>query len=207
MPFSIGDKIVHPGIGAGQIVGTKRQELVEGFERYYVIEIPARDSTVYIPMRKMDELGVRPIITQAEADDVFDTLSGSAQPLPKDYKERQQQVQDILGSGSPVEIAQAVRDLAWRKHIAHLTKKDKELLNRGRALLAGELALVTDDSLEDVTGVIDDALMPEDPEESDQPEAARKPTASGQSPEGVTRRPNLLETIRRRLGKARPRQT
>jgi RNA polymerase-interacting CarD/CdnL/TRCF family regulator len=32
---------------------------MDGFEHYYVIEIPTRDSTVFIPMRKMDEVGVR----------------------------------------------------------------------------------------------------------------------------------------------------
>jgi CarD family transcriptional regulator len=207
MAFSVGDKIVHPGIGAGQIVGTKRQEFVKGFERYYVIEIPARDSTVYIPIRKMDDLGVRPIISQAEAAHIFDILSDTAEPLPKDHRERQQRVEDKLGSGCPVEIAQAVRDLAWRKHVAHLTKKDQELLHRGRALLAGELALVTDDSLDDVNEVIADALTPEEAEESEPTEAAQKPTASGQSSEVTKQEQGLLEMIRRRLERASRRRS
>jgi CarD family transcriptional regulator len=202
MAFAVGDKIVHPGIGAGQIVGTKHQEFVEGFERYYVIEIPARESTVYIPVRKMDDLGVRPIISQAEADHVFDTLSADARELPKDFKERQAQVHDKLGSGCPIQIAEAVRDLAWRKHIAHLTKTDKNLLRQGRALLAGELALVMDDSLDDVNEVIDGALTPEEPEESDQAGAVHEPPASGQFPTAVNKEQSLLESIRRRLEKA-----
>jgi CarD family transcriptional regulator len=202
MAFAVGDKIVHPGIGAGEIVGTKHQEFVEGFERYYVIEIPARESTVYIPVRKMDDVGVRPIISPAEADHVLETLSATAKELPQAYKERQAQIEEKLGSGCPVEIAEAVRDLAWRKHVAHLTKTDKKLLRRGRTLLAGELALVTDDSVDDVNEVIDGALTPEEPEESDQAGAAQEATASEQSPTAVTKEQSLLERIRRRLEKA-----
>ncbi len=35
MEFSVGDTVVHPGHGCGQIVGPERLDLVEGFERYY----------------------------------------------------------------------------------------------------------------------------------------------------------------------------
>jgi RNA polymerase-interacting CarD/CdnL/TRCF family regulator len=59
MQYAIGDTVVHPHIGAGTIIDTRHQELMDGFEHYYVIEIPTRDSTVFIPMRKMDEVGVR----------------------------------------------------------------------------------------------------------------------------------------------------
>jgi CarD family transcriptional regulator len=202
MPFSVGDKIVHPGIGAGQIVGTKRQEFVEGFERYYVIELPGRESIVYIPVAKMDELGVRPVISETEAARVLETLSANAQALPRDYKERQGHVEDKLGSGSPIQIAEVVRDLAWRKHVAHLTKRDTDLLQRGRTLLAAELALVTDASVDHIDEVIDDALAPDEVDESDPHEPPRQAAASAQSSDAATGQQGIVEAFRRRAAKA-----
>jgi RNA polymerase-interacting CarD/CdnL/TRCF family regulator len=38
MEFSVGEKVIHPRHGCGQIVGPERLDLVEAFERYYVIK-------------------------------------------------------------------------------------------------------------------------------------------------------------------------
>lgn len=158
MQFSVGDKVVHPGLGAGQIVDVKQQELVEGFENYYVIEIPGRELTVSVPMRKMDDLGVRSIMSRAKLARVLDTLRGTPRTLPKNFKARQEQIQQKLRTGRPIPIAEAIRDLTWHHKVAHSTKKDQDLLSRGRQLLVGEMALMSDDKVADVNRAIDAAL-------------------------------------------------
>jgi RNA polymerase-interacting CarD/CdnL/TRCF family regulator len=64
MVFAVGDKVVHPNIGAGTVTGTKEQELIAGFKHYYIIDIPAWESTVYVPVRKADELGLRSVLSR-----------------------------------------------------------------------------------------------------------------------------------------------
>ena len=59
MEFSVGDKVVHPHHGPGRIAGVERREFLDGAKRYYVIEIPTKDLTVYVPWRKVDQAGVR----------------------------------------------------------------------------------------------------------------------------------------------------
>ena len=39
MGFSVGDKVMHPKFGAGQITGEEHRELVDGFKHYYVIKV------------------------------------------------------------------------------------------------------------------------------------------------------------------------
>ena len=56
MEFSVGDKVVHPGHGCGQIIGLERLDLVEGFERYYVIEFPDKGLTVHVPVPEQSPL-------------------------------------------------------------------------------------------------------------------------------------------------------
>jgi CarD family transcriptional regulator len=158
MQFSVGDKVVQPGIGAGRIVGTKDQELVAGFKHYYVIAIPDRNSTVYVPVGTAEALGVRPAMSRGKVDRVLDTLSSAPEPLPRDYVERQEQIEQKIKTDQPLLVAEVVRDLAGREKTAHLTAKDREQLLRGRHLLAGEIALVTEAQMKDVNVLIDARL-------------------------------------------------
>lgn len=158
MQYSIGDKVMHTKIGAGQISGVEHRELVKGFEHYYVIKILSTGATVYVPMHKMEELGVRPVMSGAKLAQVLATLGGVPRQLSKDFKERQERIRQKLGTGGVIPIAEAVRDLSWRRQHANLTKRDEDLLNRGRELLATEMAVATDTPVTHAHEAIDAAL-------------------------------------------------
>jgi CarD family transcriptional regulator len=158
MHFSIGDKVAHPMHGAGRITGVEHEELVEGFAHYYVVEISGKGLTVFIPMRKVDELGVRPAMCPMELTRVLGMLGSTPQELPEDHKDRQDRILEKLKTGNPMQVAEAVRDLTWHKQLDHLTKADSRLLDRGRELLAAEMALVTDTTVADASEAIGAAL-------------------------------------------------
>ena len=187
MTFSVGDKVVHPGIGAGRITGTKDQELVAGFEHYYVIDIPSRSSTIYVPMRTADELGMRPAMSRGKIARVLHTLTSKPQPLPQTYNERQQELEEKLRTDRPIMIAEVVRDLAWYEMATPLNSKDKELLARGRSLLAGEIALVTEANVDDVNELISEKLAAGMSGNAKRTQPAKKSAASGR-PSAVRRK-------------------
>ncbi len=158
MQFSVGDKVVHPYHGAGQITGLEQKELLDEAKRYFIIEIPARELTVFIPRTKMDSVGVRLAMSRAKYDRVMDILRSRPKSLPEDYKERQALIWEQLKTGRAAKIAKAVRDLIWHRHQAHLTKKDTDYLKRGREFLTAEMALVAGTDMEDINKVIDEIL-------------------------------------------------
>lgn len=158
MEFSVGDRVMYPNLGNGTIIGVEHQELVDGFKRYYVIEIPGEKLTTYVPIRKTDELGVRHIMSKTKLTHVLETLRGMPRRLPEGFKERQKRIREKLKTGSPTQIAEVVRDLTWHERLAHLTKTDSKLLSQGRDFLANEIAEVTDVEVDDVNEMIDSAL-------------------------------------------------
>ena len=160
MKFSVGDKVVHPGRGCGQITGLERLDLVEGFERYYVIKFPDKGLTVHVPVRKVEELGVRPVMSRAELARVLDTLRTRPRSLSEDFRERESRIRERLESGRSLWIAEIVRDLTWHKRHAPLTRADKELLARGRGFLSAEIALASGTDIHDAKRTIDAALPP-----------------------------------------------
>jgi CarD family transcriptional regulator len=136
----------------------EHRELVEGFEHYFVVELLADGSTLYIPMCMMDALGMRPVMSQARLARVLETLRGVPHQLSKDFRKRQERIRTKLATARPVKVAEVVRDLTFRRKQKHLTKVDKRLLNRGRELLAAEMAAATDTKILDAHGTISTAL-------------------------------------------------
>jgi len=158
MQFTVGDKVVHPSYGPGRIASVERRELMDGAKRYYVIDIPGQGLTVYIPARKVDEVGVRPAMPPSRLPQVLSMLRSEPRQLPENYKERQEQIYAKLKTGRVMQLARVVRDLTWHRERAHLTKKDSACLKQGQELLAAEMALVSGDSVSDASKLIESTV-------------------------------------------------
>ncbi len=143
MEFSVGDQVVHPKHGVGQITGQEQLQLVEGFENYFVIDVGNRGLVVRVPIRKMEELGVRPIMTQSKLPRIMDTLRDTPYRLSANFKARQSQAKEKIKTGRPLKIAEVVRDFSWRKHRKSLSAADARLLDQSLTLLSAEIAMVT----------------------------------------------------------------
>jgi CarD family transcriptional regulator len=192
--FAIGDKVMHPRFGAGKITGESHRELVAGYANYFVIEVVGTGATAYVPMQKMDELGVRAVMSVAELAKVLARLCSDPKLLSSDYKQRQARIEELLKTHQPVTLAEVIRDLTWHRRRKHLTQKDEALLNRGRELLASEMALATDAPIADVHAAIDAVLTVTKPgpsdENTDPTQRSQVPTTS---PEALVR--ELLDRV------------
>jgi Transcriptional regulators, similar to M. xanthus CarD len=140
--FDVGDKVVHPNHGAGQVTGIKEQDLLEQYHRYYVIDLAVDDRTLMIPVSKAKEIGLRSISQEAVLSQVWHTLSAAAKTLLDDYKKRQERIQEKLKTGEAIKVAEVIRDLSALKREDHLTSFDTRLLERAQQFLSSEVALV-----------------------------------------------------------------
>jgi len=140
--FAIGDKVVHPTHGAGQVMGIKKQDLLEQYHRYYVIDLAVDDRTLMIPVSNAKEIGLRSISQKAVLSQVWNTLVATAETLPDDYRKRQERIQEKLKTGDAIKVAEVIRDLSALKHEDHLTSFDTKLFERAQQFLASEVALV-----------------------------------------------------------------
>jgi CarD family transcriptional regulator len=142
MEFSIGDQVIDPRYGPGQITGVEELEMVDGFHNYFVIEIPEKSLAVRVPIRKMEDLGLRLIMSAEKLAQILDMLTSKPTLLVDDYKVRQARIQEKLKTGRPINVAEVVRDLSWRKFADRLTKAEITMLSDAQDQLAAEMALV-----------------------------------------------------------------
>ena len=140
--FAVGDEVVHRVHGAGIITGKKERQLTETPHRYLVIEMVGPHSTLMVPIDKAEQC-LRSVSKMATLRRLLmDKLAGQPSQLPKDYKERAEQIENKLKSGETKKWIEVVRDLTHRREQGRKSIIDRRLLERTMHLLAGELALV-----------------------------------------------------------------
>jgi CarD family transcriptional regulator len=136
----------------------EKQDLLEQYHRYYVIDLAADDRTLMIPVSNAEEIGLRSISQKAALSQMWHTLCANAQTLPDDYKKRQKRIQEKLKTGDALKVAEVIRDLSTLKHEDHLTSYDTKLLERARQFLACEVALVQGMQISEAEQMISEIL-------------------------------------------------
>lgn len=158
MHFQVGQSVVHPAHGAGEIVEIETLERKEGQTLYYVIQFVRNRLTMHVPSNRVSEIGMRKVMNRDRFRRVLDTLSDIPGQLPRNFKKRRQMLDEMLSSGLPVKVAEAVRDLTWRRREKHLTKSDSEMLSRGRDLLVTEIALAGEKEVGEAERIVNEAI-------------------------------------------------
>jgi RNA polymerase-interacting CarD/CdnL/TRCF family regulator len=109
--FEIGDKVVHPQYGVGEIVKLEDREFERGDIRgYYEIHIPG-GSTVWVPV-DLPNSGLRRLAKKSELARCREILRASPLPLTEDGRVRQSTLVAHLKQGTLAAQCEVVRDLS-----------------------------------------------------------------------------------------------
>jgi len=110
MTFKIGDRVVHPQHGVGQVVKQEDREFEPGVVRgYYEITIPG-GSTLWAPV-DLKSSGLRKLAKRSEIANCRKILESRPSPLMADARLRQADLADRLKLGTLRSQCEVVRDL------------------------------------------------------------------------------------------------
>jgi len=142
MTFKVGDTVVHPHYGAGVITEIQERHSLGPRKRYYSIELLGDpQTTVMVPLGGEESVGLRQPIPKARLSRLWRILRAKPQALPDEHKERYAVIEDKLHEGDIFRIAEAVRDLAWRREEKNkLTRVGGRLYETGLEFIASEVA-------------------------------------------------------------------
>jgi CarD family transcriptional regulator len=108
--FEIGEQVVHPQHGVGQVVQMEDREFERGdSRRYYEIHIPG-GSTVWVPV-DLANSGLRRLAHKSELAHCREILEARALPLTEDGRIRQAALLAHLRQGTIAAQCEVVRDL------------------------------------------------------------------------------------------------
>jgi CarD family transcriptional regulator len=156
--FEIGDNVVYPHHGAGQVLKKEQKEIFGEKREYLTIKILHNDMTVMVPCDNAGIAGLRRVIDEATVKKVLGVLSDEVSEMPKNWNRRFKHNRDKIKTGDIYELAEVVRNLAIREHEKGLSTGEKQMFTRAKKILASELMYALDKGEEEAEEHLDDLL-------------------------------------------------
>jgi len=155
--FNVGDKIVYPMHGAGTIDSIEEKDILGEKQAYYIIKMPG-EVKVMVPTAKAEEIGVRNIIDKEKAGKVLEILEENETEMSNNWNKRYRDNMEKMKSGDIYEVADVVRNLAFKQKEKGLSTGEKKMLNNAKQILVSELVLAEHSSQEDVERLVENKI-------------------------------------------------
>lgn len=155
--FNVGDKIVYPMHGAGTIDSIEEKNILGENQAYYIIKMPG-EVKVMVPTAKAEQIGVRSVIGKEEAEKVISILGEDETQMSQNWNKRYRDNMEKMKSGDVYEIADVVRNLAFKQKEKGLSTGEKKMLSNAKQILVSELVLAEHASQEEVEELIDNKI-------------------------------------------------
>ena len=161
--FSIGDLVVHPMHGAGVIDDIVRERVAGTTKEYYVFKMPMGGLILKIPTENSQAIGIRKVISKAEADELLEEIPAIAVEHNANWNKRYQENLLRLKSGDLREVAQVIKGLMRRDTLRGLSTGERKMLHSAKQIMISELVLVLDSDYKSVEGQLDHAMSQKTP--------------------------------------------
>ena len=156
--FTVGDYVVYPMHGVGEISAVQNQNILGKRTLCYILEIENSKMKVMIPVDSAKERGIRPIIQKKDVKKVLDLLKKDEVDTEEDWKIRYQNNQNKIRSGSIYSVAEVCRNLYKRARDKELSLMERRLYELAYSLITSELALARSVSTEEASNLISEVL-------------------------------------------------
>ena len=156
--FEIGDNVVYPHHGAGQVVKKEEKNILGEVREYLTIKILHNDMTVMVPCANAGKAGLRRVIDEETVKKVLAVLADDVSEMPKNWNRRFKHNRDKIKTGDIYELAEVVRNLAVREQDKGLSTGEKQMYTRAKKILASEMMYALEKSEDEAEAYLDDIL-------------------------------------------------
>ena len=157
--MKIGDKVVYPMHGAGEITGIEENEVGGILNSYYIFRLPMGNLKLMLPVDKVEEAGLRDLITPEQVDDVIKILTAETEQLQGSWNKRFQTNLERLKTGNILDAAAVARNLSRQNNKKKISSGEKRLLDLSRQILISELVYVCNKTPEEITAWVDELIV------------------------------------------------
>lgn len=157
--FKIGQKVVYPSQGVGIVEQIESRQINGEQQEFYLLRLHTNNSTVMVPTQNAEGIGLRRPITRSKCDELLDVLAADFAAPAKDWKDRFKDFSEAMRSGDPFAVAEMLKTLTYLNQIKPLSFREKQMLERARQLIVGELALVCKKAETAIAPKVDEALQ------------------------------------------------
>ena len=154
-----GDYVVYPAHGVGQIKSIQNQEIAGEEHEFIVVEFEKEKMTLRIPIVKVESAGLRSLASKKDMQAAMKTLTGKVRVRRAMWSRRAQEYEAKINSGSPVSIAEVVRDLHRSDDQREQSYSERQLYEAALERLTREVAAVDNGDEAAATKRVDEVLV------------------------------------------------
>ena len=161
LQYSIGDFIVYPSHGVGEVTTIQKFEIADEKLEMYNVVFDKEKMTLKIPTIKAKEIGIRKVSSRNEMKKSLEILKSKAKIRRTMWSRRAQEYEAKINSGILIELTEVVRDLFRNSSQPEQSYSERQLYESARDRLAREVAVVEkiDDekAVEKIETILNDA--------------------------------------------------
>ena len=170
LQYSVGDFIVYPSHGVGEITDIQTFEIAEEKLEMYNVIFDKEKMTLKIPTIKAKEIGIRKVSSRNEMKKTLEILKSKAKIRRTMWSRRAQEYEAKINSGILTELTEVVRDLFRNSNQPEQSYSERQLYESARDRLAREVAVVEktndDNAVEKIEIILNDATKKSSSENS-----------------------------------------
>ena len=158
MKLTVGNKIVYPSQGPC-LIGSIVERMIDGKQLtfYQLIILDEQGGDLFIPVDKVEAIGIRLLIDKTEIQALLDQLKKPADP-GIDWKQRSSNNIKRFASGSAFDLAEVVESLTEQRKTKSLSFGESKRLDRAKSLLVCEISEAMGVTKQEAEQQIDNAL-------------------------------------------------
>ena len=158
MELSTGQKVVYPNHGVG-VVEKIEPTTMDGEEQtFYHLRLLSNNSKVMVPEENLELVGLRPLVSEKNIDDLLDVLEDGNIDTYKDWKGRYKQNLDKMKTGELFSVAEVLKNLRLVSQRKSLSFREKKMYERAKYFIVSEVAHVRDISEGKAERMVEEAL-------------------------------------------------
>lgn len=157
--FNSGEFVVYPAHGVGKVADISTQKIGGAELELIVVNFDKDKMTLRVPLSKAESVGLRKISETPVMDEALGVLKGKAKVRKIMWSRRAQEYENKINSGSPVAIAEVVRDLYRRENLSEQSYSERQIYEQALDRLANEYAICNNISAGDATKKLLDILV------------------------------------------------
>ena len=140
--FKIGEIVVYPKHGVGEIVKIESMELSGIKTKFYVVRMEQAKLIIRVPLDKQAEVGLRKISSKKNIEEVFNVLKLKPKIRRIMWSRRAQEYDTKIYSGEPIKIAEVIRDLFRKNNQPEQSYSERQMFQVALERLAREIAAI-----------------------------------------------------------------
>ena len=140
--FKVGDTVVYPSHGVGQITSEETQIIGGNQISVFVISLDKDKLTLRVPIKRADAVGLRQLCSKEHISKMVFTLKSKPKSAKGMWSKRAQEYEAKINSGDVVQIAEVVRDLYKNVDDPDRSYSERVIYESALNRLAGEYAAV-----------------------------------------------------------------